>query len=306
MLKFNLAAAATLGLLAGCAAPMAQRPSAAPVAVKIIAFNDFHGNLEVPKRSVETPAPGEGSVRVPAGGAAYLASAINALRAGNPNHAVVSAGDLIGGSPLTSSLFLDEPTILAMNMIRLDFNAVGNHELDRGSAELLRMQNGGCEKHTVSQPCRMDASFGGADFKFLAANTVRDAGGTLFPPYMIKTFGTGVRAVKVGFIGLTLERTASLVTPAGIAGLRFADEADTANALIPRLKEEGADAIVLLIHQGAETKGGYNDKSCPGLEGELIEVLERLDPRVDVVVSGHTHALMSAITARSIRAGRSC
>jgi 5'-nucleotidase len=285
MLKLLAAAAALLVALSGCAGPAAQRSVAEPVRVKIIAFNDFHGNLEPPKRSVEAA---EG-IRVPAGGAAYLASAIESLRAQNPNHAVVSAGDMISASPLTSSLFLDEPTILAMNLIRLDFNAVGNHEFDRGRAELLRMQNGGCEKHTVFEPCRMDPNFPGARFGFLAANTITETGKPLLPPYAIRSFGEGAQAVRVAFIGLTLKRTATLVTPAGIAGLSFADEADTVNALVPRLKREGADAIILLIHQGGETSGGHNDKSCPDLKGEIVPVLERLDPAVDVVVSGHTH-----------------
>jgi 5'-nucleotidase len=288
MLKF-VAAASLLAVLSGCAGPLAQETTAAPVQVKIIAFNDFHGNLEPPKRTVEAPRPEQEPVRVPAGGAAYLAGAIDSLRADNPNHAVVSAGDMIGASPLTSSLFLDEPTILAMNLIQLDFNAVGNHEFDRGRAELLRMQNGGCEKHTLFEPCRIERSFPGARFGFLAANTITEAGRPLFAPYRIKTFGKGASAVKVGFVGLTLKRTATLVTPSGIAGITFSDEADTVNALIPQLKAEGADAIVVLIHQGGETSGGYNDKNCPDLKGEIVPVLDRLDPAVDVVVSGHTH-----------------
>src|SRR3712207_2250938 len=260
MLRMLTAAAAALIALSGCAAPLAKRAGSEPVAVKIIAFNDFHGNLEPPQRSVETPAPGPGALRVPAGGAAYLASAVDALRAKNPNNAVVSAGDLIGGSPLTSSLFLDEPTVLAMNLIGLDFNAAGNHEFDRGRAELLRMQNGGCAKNTFShEPCRLDSEFPGAGFGFLAGNTLTETGQPLLPAYRIKTFGEGAATVRVAFIGLTLKRTASLVTPAGIRGLTFADEADTVNALVPRLKAEGAEAIVVLIHQGGETGGGYND-----------------------------------------------
>jgi 5'-nucleotidase len=289
MLKLLAAAAALSVALSGCVGPLARQSATAPIQVKIIAFNDFHGNLEPPKRSIEAPRPGEGAIRVPAGGAAYLASAIDSLRAANPNHAVVSAGDLIGDSPHTSSLFLDEPTVLAMNMIRLDLNAVGNHEFDRGRAELLRMQYGGCEKHTAYQPCRMEPGFPGARFSFLAANAITETGTPLLAPYKIKTFGKGAATVRIGFIGLTLKRTATLVTPAGIAGIAFRDEADTVNALIPRLKAEGADAIVVLIHQGGDTSGGYNDKSCPGLKGEILPVLDRLDPAVDVVVSGHTH-----------------
>jgi 5'-nucleotidase len=81
---------------------------------------------------------------IDAGGVEYLATHVNNLRALNPNTVVVSAGDMIGASPLLSALFHDEPTIEAFNLIGLDFNAVGNHEFDEGIDELLRMQKGGC------------------------------------------------------------------------------------------------------------------------------------------------------------------
>jgi 5'-nucleotidase len=281
-----LAAAAFLLALGGCATTAPAPPG--PVEVKLIAFNDFHGNLQPPKSSIDHPAPGPEAVRVPAGGAAYLASAIQDLRARNPNNLVVSAGDMIGASPLVSALFLDEPTIHAMNLIRVDYNAVGNHEFDRGQAELLRMQKGGCEKNSVRQPCAVEP-FPGARFGFLAANVVRQDGSTLFPAYAIRTFGKGRSQVKVAIIGMTLKDTPTVVTPAGVAGLSFRDEADTVNALVPRLRSEGADAIVVVVHQGVYSKLGYNDQSCGAIEGDLLPILDRLDPAVDVVVSGHTH-----------------
>jgi 5'-nucleotidase len=271
-------------LLAACATT--PRPAATgPVEVQILAINDFHGNLEPPKVSIDATAPDGSAIKVPAGGAAYLASAAKALRAGKPHTVTVSAGDMIGAAPLTSSLFLDEPTIEAMEEVGVEFNAVGNHEFDKGSAELLRMQGGGCAKLTARTPCAVEP-FDGADFKFLAANVQRGDGSTLFPGTAIKDFGP----VQVGFIGMTLKETATLVTPAGVAGLTFADEAATANAAVPALKAAGADAIVLLIHQGGRSSGGYNDKSCPEFDGDVVPILGKLDPAIDLVVSGHTHA----------------
>lgn len=286
-MNVRMAAAAFLLALGGCATT-AERGPVAPVEVKLIAFNDFHGNLQPPRSTIDHPASGPDAVRVPAGGAAYLASAIETLRAGNPNHLVVSAGDMIGASPLVSALFLDEPTIHAMNLIRVDYNAVGNHEFDRGQAELLRMQKGGCGKNTVRTPCAVEP-FTGARFGFLAANVARQDGSTLFPGYAIRTFGKGARAVKVAIIGMTLKETPTVVTPAGVAGLTFRDEAETVNALIPKLKAQGTDAIVVVVHQGVYSKLGYNDQSCGAIEGDLLPILERLDPAVDAVVSGHTH-----------------
>ncbi|HEX8062821.1 MAG TPA: bifunctional metallophosphatase/5'-nucleotidase [Allosphingosinicella sp.] len=283
----RMLAAALLLVLGGCATTQ-PRSAATPVEVKLIAFNDFHGNLEPPKQSIDAPRREEGSTRVPAGGAAWLASAIAQLRSANPNNAVISAGDMIGASPLVSAVFLDEPTIHAMNLIKVDFNAVGNHEFDKGREELLRMQKGGCAKLTGRQPCAVEP-FPGARFNFLAANVRTEDGSTLFPAYGLRSFGAGRGRVRVGFIGLTLKETPTLVTPSGVAGLTFADEAETINALVPKLRSEGADAIVVLIHQGLSTKVGYNDKDCGGIDGDLLPILAKLDPAIDLVVSGHTH-----------------
>lgn len=275
-------------LLAACAGPMAGPRSPALVEVGIVAINDFHGSLEPPRQSVNAPDGKGGIVPVPAGGAAWLASAMDSVRGKYANAVTVSAGDMISASQLASSLYLDEPSIGVMNRIGVDFNAVGNHEFDRGQRELLRMQNGGCEKLTAKEPCALEP-FTGAKFRYLSASTVKADGTTLFPATGLRTFGKGKRAVTVGVIGLTLKGTPDLVVPSGIAGLTFADEADTINAAIPTLKAQGADAIVVLIHQGARTQGNPDPNGCGNLGGDIRPILDRLDPRVDVVVSGHTH-----------------
>jgi len=280
--------AVALLVLAGCATTTSPRQPAATAAIKIIAFNDFHGYLTPPRQAITVAGP-DGPVSVPAGGAAYFASAVTQLRARNPSSIVVSAGDLTGASPLASSLFLDEPTIAAMNLIGVDLNAVGNHEFDRGQDELLRLQNGGCEKFTTREPCRIDRPFPGARFRYLAANAVRRDGTTLFAPYAIRTFGEGKRAIRIGFIGMTLKGTADIVSRAGIAGIDFTDEASTANALIPRMRAEGADVIVVLIHQGGSVTAPHGPASCAGLAGDILPILDALDPAVDIVISGHTH-----------------
>ena len=286
-IRRHVIAAAFLAL-AGCAAPLprpqAPQPAAVPVEMQILAINDFHGNLEPPASTIERVEP-DGTRRKEAlGGAAFIASTLAELRRGHPHSITVSAGDLIGGSPFTSANFLDEPTVLAMNAMGLQYNAVGNHEFDRGSAELTRMQRGGCDKHTSREPCQVE-QFGGADFRFLAANVHKGGGATLFPGTAIKDFG----AFQVGLIGMTLKETATLVTPAGVAGLTFADEAATANALVPSLKAAGADVLVVLLHQGGRSEGVYNVEGCPGLNGDILPILDRLDPQISVVVSGHTH-----------------
>ncbi len=274
---------AVAALLALPAAAADAKPK--DVDVQLLGLNDFHGQLEeIPATSSSgriTPAPGQPNV--PAGGVQYLAGHIAALEEDNPNSLVVSAGDLIGASPLTSALFHDEPTIEAMNMIGLDLNAVGNHEFDEGAAELLRMQEGGC--HPVDG-CDSGHEFAGADFKFLAANVVRESdGSTLFPPYAIRKFD----GVKVGFIGMTLEGTPTIVSPAGIAGLQFLDEAETANKYARILrKEHGVRAVVVLLHEGGTPTPFAGINEC-NVSGPITDIVERTTDKVDLFVTGHTH-----------------
>lgn len=282
-----LAVASGLAVLAGCAADSGNELPA-PMRITLVGFNDFHGNLEPPKLAVRVPAD-TGASQVPAGGVAYLASAVAAIKARSPHHAVISAGDMIGASPLVSSLFLDEPTVEAMNLIGVDFHAAGNHEFDRGWRELLRMREGGCDKFTAREPCQISKPYRGATFEFLAANTFQSDGRTLLPATGIKRFTENGVTVSVGFIGMTLRATPTMVDATGVAGLRFADEAETANALIPQLRAQGADVIVVVVHEGGQTTAGVTQPGCEGLSGDIVPILERLDPQVDVVISGHTH-----------------
>ena len=243
------------------------------VNLQILSINDFHGNIA-------TTSSAFGGV----GRADYLAANMRAAEAGVDNSIIVSAGDLIGASPLISALFHDEPTIEAMNLIGLDINGVGNHEFDEGGAELLRMANGG--SHPDDGDLDGDG-FGGADFEFLAANVVSEATGeTIFAPYTIKKY----QGVKVAFIGMTLEGTPSIVTPSGVAGLTFLDEVETVNALIPELQHKNIEAIVVLMHQGGfASEGGGDGDGCGTLSGPLYDIVAGLDDAVDLVIGGHNN-----------------
>lgn len=279
-----------LTTLVSACAPMNEvtTVSSDKIKISILAFNDLHGHLEPPGVIVKEKI-NEKLQDIPAGGAAYLAAAIQHYKKSNPLHAVVSAGDMIGASPLTSALFLDEPTIEAVNAMGIDFNAVGNHEFDKGSSELQRMRFGGCEKYTRTEPCQINRNFPGANFEFLAANVKKSNDDSLFPAYGIKTFKQGKHEIKVGFVGMTLKATPIMVTPEGVKGLRFEDEAETANSLVKHLQNQGVSILILVIHEGGVVQGGHNDVNCPGLSGDIVPILNKLDPAFDVVVSGHTH-----------------
>lgn len=297
-MKKNLMMLSAAALLVSAQTCSAVTPSQVPFTVKIIGFNDYHGNLQSPGTFGQTADAL--SPKKAVGGAEYLAGYIAKMKATNPNTVVVGAGDLIGATPLISALFHDEPAVETLNRIGLDFSAVGNHEFDKGTAELIRLQNGGCVAGSPNS-CKgaevgTPVPFEGAKFKWLAANVVKADGKTIFPGYGIKTYN----GVKIAFIGMTFKETPTVVTPSGVAGLTFKDEADTVNALVPRLRAQGVESIVVLVHQG-----GFqgNNTATPGVltsdingctnnlaGSDIARIVSRLDDAVDLVVSGHSHS----------------
>jgi 5'-nucleotidase len=267
------------------------KPHTETTDVHLLAFNDLHGSLE---------AAGNNIYGQFAGGAAYLAKAVKDRQALYGDHqATVFAGDNIGASPLANGLFFEEPITIASNLMDVDFASVGNHEFDKGRDELLRIQNGGCNPAgcTAAPYALPDGSttnvFPGADFQYLSANVVVDATGkTLLPAFATKRFRTDAgRHFEVGFIGEVLEATPTIVTPTGVAGLTFQDEADAANRAVATLERRGVDTSVLVIHEGGfQTTAALN--GCAGnLAGSAIaDIASRLDPSIKVIVSAHTHA----------------
>ena len=258
----RLAAAALL-----LAATIAQAATGVPL--RLIAINDFHGNLEPANLSLALPDPDDATktLRVAAGGAPALAGLVHALRDGAPHSLVLSAGDLFGASPLVSTLFRHDSTIQVMNAIGLELDALGNHEFDAGVAELQRAGTA-------------------AKFPFLAANVVDAASGRPpFAPYVIKRYG----GIRVGIIGAVTKSTPGIVVPSGVAGLRFVDEAEAVNRAARELKRQGVEAIVAVFHEGGEQRGDWNDERCPGAHGPIFDIARRLAPEISVIFSGHTH-----------------
>lgn len=260
--------------------------------LQLLAINDLHGNLEPPAGSSgtinEIDATTGKPVATPAGGVEYLATALRQAREGHSHSLTVAAGDIIGASPLISGLFHDEPTIEAMNEIGLDVTSVGNHEFDEGSAELLRMQKGGC--HPTDGCYEEGRTFEGAEFPYLSANvTSEKTGRTLLKPYWVKNVG----GVKVGFIGVTLEGTPNIVTAAGVQGLKFGNEVDTINKYTAELKRQGVNSVVALIHEGGLPASNVYNYDCgtggAGVSGPIVDIAKRLDPAVGAIVTGHTH-----------------
>ncbi|MEO8186900.1 MAG: metallophosphoesterase, partial [Burkholderiaceae bacterium] len=278
--------------LAALAAALLLLPSAASaqtVPLRIIAINDFHGHLEPADNAIAVPDPANPATMVllRSGGAAFLATRIKQLQAEQPRHVVVSSGDLIGASPLTSALFHDEPTIEVMNAIGLEASALGNHEFDRGVAHLLRLANGGCEPHPTSsrQTCAgVDGKFSSARFSFLAANVLsREDEHPIVAPTWVKS----IDGVRVGFIGAVTRSTPGIVVPSGVAGVRFVGEAKALNYYAKELQAQGVQAIIAVVHEGGDADGGYN--ACRNPRGAIFDIARELDPSIDIVLSAHTH-----------------
>ena len=297
MFRPNLLFVAAL-LALTCPASRSGAETPAPVDLRILAINDFHGNLRPPPGGIRIADPNDKTkkIAVAAGGAENMATLVKELREGHKNNIFVAAGDLIGASPFLSAMFHDEPTIESLSMMGLAVTSVGNHEFDEGTDKLLRMQNGGCHP---ADKCQGPHPFAGAKFHYLAASTFeKSSGKTVFPPYEIREF----HGVPVAFIGLTLKGTPNIVSPVGVAGLEFRDEADTVNALVPELKARGVEAIVVLIHEGGVPTGDYNE--CPGISGPIVDIVKKFDRAVDIVISGHTHqAYVCDIDGRLVTSG---
>lgn len=257
--------------------------------LRLIAFNDFHGHLEAGNKTLALADPDNpaNSERVPVGGAAWLGGLIGQLRSEVPNTVVFSSGDMVGAAPLVSALFRHESTIAIMNMIGIDFGAVGNHEFDAGQTELRRIANGGCRANSVNAAvasCEL-GNYGGAKFPLLAANVEGPDGNPIFAPVLIKEFD----GIKVGFIGVVTRTAPSIVAQSGIAGLKFLDEADTLNRYAGELKAHGVEAIIAVVHEGGKVGTDWNDTGCKGKDGEIFDIANKLSPGIDLLFSAHTH-----------------
>ncbi|WP_187329850.1 ExeM/NucH family extracellular endonuclease [Demequina gelatinilytica] len=237
--------------------------------VQVLGTNDFHGRI------LPTLSSGQA-------GAAVMAGAVAQLESEYTNSVFTAAGDLIGASTFESFVAKDKPTIDALNAMGLDVSAVGNHEFDQGYEDLINRVMGDYDEETNP--------YGGATWEYLGANVRNEDGSPALEETWMVSFDNGTAStdddVKLGFVGVVTEETPSLVSPAGIEGLEFEDEAVAANRAAAVLEEEGADAIILLVHEGAPTTA-YADAVDTG--NNFGKMLSELDDSIDAVISGHTH-----------------
>ena len=295
---------------AGGSTPYVFSPTPSmPLPVKLLAINDFHGQISAGKTVSGHKV----------GSAGVLASYLKTAMAGKESRTLIAeAGDLVGASPASSALLQDEPTVdffnyfanskcgtmpdpskQSMGLDRFDVlfdpgcnlvGAPGNHEFDEGVDELMRLLGGGnhAKGPFIDNPWR------GARFPVVSANITKADGTLLFRPYVIKA----IEGVKIAFVGATLRDTPNIVLPSGVAGLTLGDEADAINAQVALLKAQGIHAIVVVLHSGGTGQAAYSGATKPGsgaLSSDIVGLVNRLDGEVDVVLSAHSHAFTNAL-----------
>ena len=285
MLPLTLALAFIVAMMLMWAASAQSKPapSEGTVNLQILGVNDFHGNLESP-RAIDGRT---------VGGAAYLDTYMDNYESANPTRTIrVHAGDTVGASPLISSYFHDEPTIYATNEMEFDVGTLGNHEFDEGGEEMLRLINGGQRNDGFQfkdgvdgEPVNTsDPNFSGADYPYIAANTVyKSSGKTVLPPYQIVVRD----GVSVGFIGVTTLETPGIVAPDAVAPFNYLDISDTVNKYAKQLQNRGVQTIVVLAHAG-----GFQTSATEAV-GEIMDETAQMSNAVDVVVAGHSHSLLN-------------
>jgi len=270
--------------------------------VQILGFNDFHGQLSTGRLVSSRPV----------GSAGVLSAYLKTAQAGIESQTIIAhAGDFVGASPPASALLQDEPSIQWLNTLANGscsyadktndacnvVGTLGNHEFDEGKNELMRLLNGG---NHLSGPFLEDP-YHGARFPYVSANVVDEVTNVpILPPYVIKR----VAGVPIAFIGAVLQATPTIVTPSGVAGLTFLDEADAVNSYVPEIKAQGIKTIVLLIHQGG-SQSSYTTSTNTSLTNtalsgaDILDVVTRLDDEFDVVVSGHSHSFTNLLVTNN-------
>ncbi|MPY65691.1 bifunctional metallophosphatase/5'-nucleotidase [Deinococcus sp. SDU3-2] len=287
-MKHNFMLVGAALALSACTTAPKPSPATDPVNVTVVGVNDFHGNL-LPSTNFRIPDPADRTktITIPeVGGIEAIGGLLGQIRAENPNTVFVGVGDMTGASPLISALLRDEPTIKALSQLGMQVNVLGNHEFDYGLTELQRFQKGGCASNDLTRACKFENTFAGAGFSYIAANVVDEkTGARVFPAYkMVKVGGA-----NVAFVGAVLRDTPTVVTPSGVAGLRFEDEVTAINRVVPLLKVAGADAIVALVHQGGAASDAFDIVDCKTLTGPIVDIAKTLDPAISAVMTGHTH-----------------
>ncbi|MBM7114003.1 bifunctional metallophosphatase/5'-nucleotidase [Archangium primigenium] len=271
--------------LAACDGPEPEpqpEPPPAPRTLRLMQTSDLHTNIQ-PWDYFTGKADAQR-------GLAKVATLVRQARAEHPDcNLLLDTGDTLQGTPLGTYYALVDnaprhPMAVAMSALGYDAMALGNHEFNYGLGVLGKFKSE-------------------VNFPLLGANVRHEAdGGEAFTPYLIKD----VCGVKVGILGLVTPGVTTWERPENIPGLRFDDPLQTARTYVPRMRQEGADVVVVAIHSGPDKQptGSASDPASwladyadptkwadrgnlPG-ENEAVQIAQEVEG-IDVMLTGHTH-----------------
>jgi 2',3'-cyclic-nucleotide 2'-phosphodiesterase (5'-nucleotidase family) len=242
---------------------LAARAPAEEVPIVLLHTTDLHGRLDnlVPEeRPGEPPLPHAGLLRI--------ATLVKQVRAETAHVLLLDGGDTIQGTP-DSLATAGRSMVDAMNRLRYDAWTLGNHEFDWGIDVLRRA---------------VDA----AEFPVLAAN-IRPLGDAPHPlptirPFVIRELG----GVRVAVVGLATPGIPRWTVPELLGTAAFAGSVETLDRIVPVVREQAPDILVLLVHQGY--RDGYDDHASQ------ISTIVRTHPEFDVVLGGHSHEAVPGTT----------
>lgn len=176
---------------------------------------------------------------------------------------VLSGGDVNTGVP-ESDLQDAEPDFMAMNSIRYDAMAVGNHEFDNPLTILEKQRQW-------------------AQFPMISANIYdKTSGKRYFDPYKVFKLESGL---KVAVLGLTTEDTAQLVDPNNVQTLEFRDPTTEAANLGKQIRDNKEANLVLAITHMGHYENGQHGSNAPG-DVEMARALPA--GTLDAIIGGHS------------------
>ncbi|BFN36144.1 bifunctional metallophosphatase/5'-nucleotidase [Fidelibacter multiformis] len=245
--------------------------------ITLIFTNDIHGGVDRMEARFMNP-----EFPPLIGGGAAVVHYIDAVREKaekeNTPVLVVDAGDFFSGRPIGSRTE-GEAVIKYMNMAGYDAMTVGNHDFDLGLDVL---------KARAAQ----------ANFPFLGANIIQDSTGQI-PDYLDPYVMVDAAGIQIAILGISTTVTPDLSFPDHVAGLTFLPEIETARRWVPRLKEMGADMIIVETHAWTpyDRKVAYQElledmrqgAIRPDKHGPNALEIAAMTPDIDIMFSGHVH-----------------
>lgn len=242
------------GLVSPAVAADSTKKKPHTTTLNVLAVNDFHGHIDD-------------------NGAALACLVEQHRKALGKNTTLVSSGDNIGASPFTSASAQDVPTMTYLRTLGVSVSTVGNHEFDKGYADI------------VGRVAKTEK------FPTLGANVYRR--GTQRPALREYTIQK-INGVRVAFVGAVTKDTPNIVMPDGIKDVSFGDPVEAVNRVAAKLKDGKrsngeADVVVASYHAGAGVSAPATYDQALASDPEFNDIATKTSGSVDAILNAHTH-----------------